>query len=47
MDFREPVRRCGVSIGPNDPRSLPRLESIGKSPEELAAIKFEVKLPGQ
>jgi len=28
-----------------DPRWLPFLESIGKSPEQLAAIKFEVKLP--
>ena len=28
-----------------DPRWLPFLESIGKSPQQLAAIKFEVKLP--
>ena len=28
-----------------DPRWLPFLESIGKSPEQLAAIKFEVTLP--
>jgi adenylate cyclase len=31
----------------NDPRWLPLLESIGKSPEQQAAIKFEVTLPGQ
>jgi adenylate cyclase len=31
----------------DDPRWLPFLESIGKSPEQLAAIKFEVKLPAQ
>jgi adenylate cyclase len=30
-----------------DPRWLPLLESIGRSPEQLAAIKFEVKLPAQ
>jgi len=29
----------------NDPRWLPFLESIGKSPEQLAAIKFTVALP--
>ncbi len=28
-----------------DPRWLPYLESIGRSPEELAAIDFEVRLP--
>ena len=28
-----------------DPRWLPFLESIGASPEQLAAIKFEVTLP--
>jgi len=28
-----------------DPRWLPFLESIGRSPSQLAAIKFEVKLP--
>ena len=28
-----------------DPRWLPFLESIGKSPEQLAAIEFEVRLP--
>jgi TolB-like protein/Tfp pilus assembly protein PilF len=28
-----------------DPRWLPFLESVGKSPEQLAAIEFEVKLP--
>ena len=29
----------------NDPRWLPFLRKIGKTPEQLAAIKFEVKLP--
>jgi TolB-like protein/Tfp pilus assembly protein PilF len=29
----------------DDPRWLPFLESIGRSPEQLAAIKFEVALP--
>jgi TolB-like protein/Flp pilus assembly protein TadD len=29
----------------DDPRWLPFLESIGKSPEQLAAIEFEVQLP--
>ncbi len=29
----------------DDPRWMPLLESIGKSPEQLAAIKFEVTLP--
>jgi hypothetical protein len=29
----------------DDPRWLPVLESIGKSPEQLAAIEFEVRLP--
>ena len=29
----------------DDPRWLPFLESIGKSPEQLAAIEFKVKLP--
>jgi hypothetical protein len=28
----------------SDPRWLPFLESIGKSPEQLAAIEFEVTL---
>jgi len=28
-----------------DPRWLPFLESIDKSPEQLAAIEFEVTLP--
>jgi hypothetical protein len=31
----------------DDPRWLPFLESIGKSPEQLAAIHFEVPLPQQ
>ena len=31
----------------NDPRWLPLLEGMGKSPKQLAAIKFEVKLPAQ
>ena len=29
----------------DDPRWLPFLESIGKSPEQLAAIEFKVTLP--
>ena len=29
----------------DDPRWLPLLESIGKSPDQLAAIEFEVRLP--
>jgi hypothetical protein len=29
----------------DDPRWSPFLEDIGRSPEQLAAIKFEVKLP--
>lgn len=29
----------------DDPRWLPLLESIGESPEQLAAIEFEVRLP--
>jgi hypothetical protein len=29
----------------SDPRWLPFLESIGRSPEQLAAIEFEVTLP--
>ena len=29
----------------SDPRWLPFLESIGKSPEQLAAIEFDVALP--
>jgi hypothetical protein len=29
----------------DDPRWLPFLESIGKSPEQLDAIEFEVRLP--
>jgi len=29
----------------NDPRWLPFLRKIGKAPEQLAAIKFDVKLP--
>ncbi len=31
----------------NDPRWLPFLRKIGRAPEQLAAVKFEVKLPGQ
>ncbi len=29
----------------DDPRWLPFLESIGRSPEQLAAIEFNVTLP--
>jgi len=28
-----------------DPRWLPFLRKLGKAPEQLAAIKFDVKLP--
>ncbi|SDS37825.1 TIR domain-containing protein [Opitutus sp. GAS368] len=31
----------------SDPRWLPFLRKIGKAPEQLAAIKFDVKLPGK
>ena len=31
----------------DDPRWLPFLESIGKSPEQLAAIEFELSPPGR
>jgi hypothetical protein len=31
----------------DDPRWLPLLEGMGKSPEQFAAIEFEVKLPAQ
>ena len=39
-----PVENLFANIQ-DDPRWLPFLESIGKSPEQLAAIKFEVTLP--
>jgi len=29
----------------DDPRWLPFLRKIGRAPEQLAAIKFDVKLP--
>ena len=29
----------------DDPRWLPFLRKIGKAPEQLAAIKFDVKVP--
>ena len=50
MEYNDP----GLSVIPgsiqfanihDDPRWLPFLESIGKSPEQLAAIEFEVRLP--
>ena len=31
----------------DDPRWLPFLESLGKAPEQLAQIEFEVSLPGE
>jgi hypothetical protein len=31
----------------SDPRWLPFLRKIGKAPEQLAAIKFDVKVPQQ
>ncbi len=39
-----PVDRTLANLH-DDPRWLPFLESIGKSPEQLAAIDFEVQLP--
>jgi hypothetical protein len=39
-----PVENLFANIH-DDPRWLPFLESIGKSPEQLAAIEFEVTLP--
>ena len=39
-----PVQNLFANIH-DDPRWLPFLETIGKSPEQLAAIKFEVTLP--
>jgi tetratricopeptide (TPR) repeat protein len=39
-----PVENLFANIH-DDPRWLPFLESIGQSPEQLAAIKFEVSLP--
>jgi len=41
FDLNDPWLRSLIS----DPRWLPLLESIGKSPEQLDAIEFEVKLP--
>jgi TolB-like protein/Tfp pilus assembly protein PilF len=39
-----PVERLFANVH-DDPRWLPFLESIGKAPEQLAAIEFEVGLP--
>lgn len=39
-----PYPRSGAGVH-DDPRWIPFLESIGKSPEQLAAIPFEVTLP--
>ena len=39
-----PVENLFSNIHP-DPRWLPFLESIGKSPKQLGAIEFEVNLP--
>ena len=42
-----------TGIGPvfdelkSDPRWLPLLRKLGKAPEQLAAIKFDVQLPHQ
>jgi tetratricopeptide (TPR) repeat protein len=40
-----PVERLLSSLH-DDPRWLPFLHKLGKTPEQLAAIPFEVKLPG-
>ena len=39
-----PVSQLFANIR-SDPRWLPFLESIGKSPDQLAAIDFEVRVP--
>ncbi len=50
MEYNDPglsfitVQVQGANIH-DDPRWLPFLESIGRSPEQLAAIEFEVRLP--
>ena len=31
----------------DDPRWLPFLRKIGRAPEQMAAVKFDVKLPGK
>ncbi len=52
IEYRDP----GVSLTAStwqftkihgDPRWLPYLRKIGRAPEQLAAIKFDVKLPGK
>jgi TolB-like protein len=48
----EPGYLAGMAFNPllaklhDDPRWMPFLESVGQSPEQLAAIEFDVTLPG-
>ena len=42
----EVVRQPSFNNISDDPRWLPFLESIGKSPAQLDAIEFKVTLPG-
>ena len=41
---RLPSTRCSQSLH-SDPRWLPFLRKLGMAPEQLAAIKFDVKVP--
>jgi tetratricopeptide (TPR) repeat protein len=47
----EPAYLAGMAFNPlftklhDDPRWVPFLESVGQSPEQLAAIEFDVELP--
>ncbi len=43
ISFCQPIK-IGITVA-NDPRWLPFLESIGKFPEQQAAIEFKVTLP--
>ena len=43
--LEELVEKYDQDAAYNDPRWLPFLESIGKSPEQLATIEFKVALP--
>jgi len=48
----QPGYLAGMAFNPlftklrDDPRWMPFLESVGQSPEQLAAIEFDVELPG-
>ena len=50
VTYRDPTL-AAIDVGPlfanirSDPRWLPFLRKIGKAPEQLAAIKFDVKVP--